>query len=146
MLGAPSSASRRERGRLHVHSRQIRAARDALDALLRPRVRVRDHTGERFIARRTDVYAAVRATGILAVRVGVGPYALIGNTAASDEGAMRVVLLAAMGPLLVVSLAGSRVAFRLRRLIFVVAYLGVRVLYLVGYAVSAQRPRPALLS
>ena len=35
-------------------------------------------------------------------------YAWLGNTAASDEGTMRVVLLAAMGAMLVVSLAVPR--------------------------------------
>ena len=69
-------------------------------------------------------------------------YAWLGNTAASDEGAMRVVLLAAMGPLLVVSLAVPG-AFGDDGLIFGVAYLGVRVLHLVGYAVVA-RGDPAL--
>ncbi len=69
-------------------------------------------------------------------------YAWLGNTAASDEGAMRVVLLAAMGPLLVVSLAVPG-AFGDDGLIFGVAYLGVRVLHLVGYAVVA-RSDPAL--
>jgi len=69
-------------------------------------------------------------------------YAWLGNTAGSDEGAMRVVLLAAMGPLLVVSLAVPG-AFGDDGLIFGVAYLGVRVLHLVGYAVVA-RSDPAL--
>jgi len=69
-------------------------------------------------------------------------YAWLGNTAGSDEGAMRVVLLAAMGPLLVVSLAVPG-AFGDDGLIFGVAYLGVHVLHLVGYAVVA-RSDPAL--
>ena len=69
-------------------------------------------------------------------------YAWLGNTAGSDEGAMRVVLLAAMGPLLVVSLAVPG-AFGDDGLVFGVAYLGVRVLHLVGYAVLA-RSDPAL--
>jgi low temperature requirement protein LtrA len=64
-------------------------------------------------------------------------YAWLGNTAGSDEGAMRVVLLAAMGPLLVVSLAVPG-AFGDDGLVFGVAYLGVRVLHLVGYAVLAR--------
>ena len=69
-------------------------------------------------------------------------YAWLGNTAGSDEGAMRVVLLAAMGPLLVVSLAVPG-AFGDDGLVFGVAYLGVRVLHLVGYAVLSRRD-PAL--
>jgi low temperature requirement protein LtrA len=71
-------------------------------------------------------------------------YAWLGNTAGSDEGAMRVVLLAAMGPLLVVSLAVPG-AFGDDGLVFGVAYLAVRVLHLVGYAVVA-RGDPALRS
>jgi low temperature requirement protein LtrA len=69
-------------------------------------------------------------------------YAWLGNTAGSDEGALRVVLLSAMGPLLVVSLAvpGS---FADDGLVFGIAYLGVRALHLVGYAVVA-RGDPAL--
>jgi low temperature requirement protein LtrA len=64
-------------------------------------------------------------------------YAWLGNTAASDDGAMRVVLLAAMGPLLVLSLAVPG-AFGGDGLIFGVAYLCVRVLHLAGYAVVSR--------
>ena len=69
-------------------------------------------------------------------------YAWLGNTAASDEGPMRVVLLAAMGPLLVISLAVPG-AFDDHGLLFGVAYLAVRALHLAGYAVVA-RGDPAL--
>jgi low temperature requirement protein LtrA len=64
-------------------------------------------------------------------------YAWLGNTAASDEGPMRVVLLTAMGPLLVLSLAVPG-AFTDDSLIFGVAYLAVRALHLVGYAVVGR--------
>jgi low temperature requirement protein LtrA len=64
-------------------------------------------------------------------------YAWLGNTAASDEGAMRVVLLAAMGPLLVLSLAVPG-AFGGDGLIFGIAYLCVRVLHLVGYGIVSR--------
>jgi low temperature requirement protein LtrA len=64
-------------------------------------------------------------------------YAWLGNSAGSDAGAVRVVLLAAMGPLLVLSLAVPG-AFGGDGLIFGVAYLVVRVLHLGGYAIVAR--------
>jgi low temperature requirement protein LtrA len=64
-------------------------------------------------------------------------YAWLGNTAGSDGGAMRVVILAAMGPLLILSLAVPG-AFGEDALIFGVAYLCVRLLHIVGYAVLAR--------
>src|SRR5262249_652700 len=51
-------------------------------------------------------------------------YAWLGNTAGSDEGAIRVVLLAAMAPLLVASLAVPH-AFGKDALVFGVAYFFV---------------------
>src|ERR687888_1832157 len=56
----------------------------------------------------------------------------LANTAASDEGAMRVVLLAAMGALLIASLAVPR-AFGADGVIFGVAFLAVRVMHLVAF-------------
>ena len=70
-------------------------------------------------------------------------YAWLGNTAGSDEGTMRVVLLAAMAPLLVASLAVPR-AFGKDALIFGVAYFLVRALHLVEYSLLA-RGNPELL-
>jgi len=64
-------------------------------------------------------------------------YAWLGNTAGSDEGTMRVVLLAAMAPLLVASLAVPR-AFGKDALIFGVAYFLVRALHLVEYSLLAR--------
>jgi low temperature requirement protein LtrA len=64
-------------------------------------------------------------------------YAWLGNTAGSDEGTMRVVLLAAMAPLLVASLAVPR-AFGEDALIFGVAYFLVRALHLVEYSLLAR--------
>ncbi len=52
-------------------------------------------------------------------------YAWLGNTAGSDGGALRVVLLAAMGPLFVISLAVPG-AFEDWGLLFGLAYLAVR--------------------
>jgi low temperature requirement protein LtrA len=69
-------------------------------------------------------------------------YAWLGNTAASDEGTIRVVLLAAMGAMLVVSLAVPR-AFGGDGLVFGVAYFAVRALHLGAYAV-VSRDEPAL--
>jgi low temperature requirement protein LtrA len=64
-------------------------------------------------------------------------YAWLANTAASDEGAARVVLLAAMGALLVTSLAVPK-AFGDDALAFGIAYLGVRLLHLGSYLVVGR--------
>jgi low temperature requirement protein LtrA len=71
-------------------------------------------------------------------------YAWLANTAASDEGAMRVVLLAAMAAMLVVSLAVPR-AFGGDGLLFGVGYLAVRLLHLGAYTL-VSRDNPALRS
>jgi low temperature requirement protein LtrA len=64
-------------------------------------------------------------------------YAWLGNTAASDDGAIRVVLLSAMGAMLIVSLAVPG-AFSDDGLIFGVAYLAVRLLHLGAYSLLAR--------
>jgi low temperature requirement protein LtrA len=64
-------------------------------------------------------------------------FAWLANSAASDEGAARVVLLAAMGALLVVSLAVPG-AFGDDALVFGIAYLCVRLLHLGAYLVIAR--------
>jgi low temperature requirement protein LtrA len=64
-------------------------------------------------------------------------YAWLGNTAGSDEGPMRVVLLAAMAPLLVASLAVPH-AFGKDALLFGIAYFFVRALHVLAYAVLAR--------
>ena len=64
-------------------------------------------------------------------------YAWLGNTAGSDEGTMRVVLLAAMAPLLVASLAVPH-AFGKDALVFGAAYFLVRTLHLVAYTLLAR--------
>jgi low temperature requirement protein LtrA len=64
-------------------------------------------------------------------------YAWLGNTAASDDGAIRVVLLSAMGAMLIVSLAVPH-AFADDGLIFGGAYLTVRLLHLGAYALLAR--------
>jgi low temperature requirement protein LtrA len=69
-------------------------------------------------------------------------YAWLGNTAGTDEGAIRVVLLAAMGPLLIASLAVPH-AFGKDALAFGIAFFFVRGLHLTAYAVLA-RDDPAL--
>jgi low temperature requirement protein LtrA len=63
-------------------------------------------------------------------------YAWLANSAASDEGAARVVLLAAMGALLITSLAVPN-AFGADALAFGIAYLLVRLLHLGSYLVVA---------
>jgi low temperature requirement protein LtrA len=69
-------------------------------------------------------------------------YAWLGNTADSDEGAIRVVLLAAMAAMLIVSLAVPR-AFGGDGLLFGVGYLVVRVLHLGAYTILSRND-PAL--
>jgi len=63
-------------------------------------------------------------------------YVWLGNTAATDGGPMRVVLLAATGPLLIVSLSVPH-AFGKDALVFGIAFLFVRLLHIVGYVVVA---------
>jgi low temperature requirement protein LtrA len=69
-------------------------------------------------------------------------YAWLGNSAASDEGAIRVVLLTAMAAMLIVSLAVP-LAFAGDGLLFGLAYLVVRVLHLGAYMI-VSRDDPAL--
>jgi low temperature requirement protein LtrA len=64
-------------------------------------------------------------------------YAWLGNTAGTDEGHIRVVLLAAMVPLLVVSLAVPH-AFGEDALVFGLAYFLVRAMHVVAYGVLAR--------
>ena len=64
-------------------------------------------------------------------------YAWLGNTAGTDEGAIRLVLLAAMGPLLVASLAVPH-AFGKDALVFGIAFFFVRAVHLTAYAVLAR--------
>jgi low temperature requirement protein LtrA len=61
-------------------------------------------------------------------------YAWLGNTAGSDEGAVRVVLLSAMAAMLICSLAVPH-AFGRDGLVFGVAYFMVRALHLAAYVV-----------
>jgi low temperature requirement protein LtrA len=64
-------------------------------------------------------------------------YAWLENTTASDEGAVRVVMLAAMGAMLIVSLAVPG-AFGADGLLFGVAYFAVRSLHVGMYAVVGR--------
>jgi low temperature requirement protein LtrA len=70
-------------------------------------------------------------------------YAWLTNTLDPDEGGVRLAMLGAMGAMLVVSLAVPE-AFDDDAVIFGVAYLAVRVLHLVLYAI-AGRGNPDLL-
>jgi low temperature requirement protein LtrA len=69
-------------------------------------------------------------------------FAWLANSRASDEGLVRVVLLAAMGALLIVSLAVPQ-AFGDDALIFGVAYMVVRLLHIGAY-VAVSRDDPEL--
>jgi low temperature requirement protein LtrA len=64
-------------------------------------------------------------------------FAWLGNTAGTDEGAVRVVLLGAMGPLLIASLAVPE-AFGRHALLFGIAYFVVRLLHIGAYGVLAR--------
>src|SRR4051794_3254544 len=64
-------------------------------------------------------------------------YAWLGNTADAEEGAVRVTLLGAMAAMLIASLAVPH-AFGRDGLIFGLAYLAVRVLHIVAYALVAR--------
>jgi low temperature requirement protein LtrA len=64
-------------------------------------------------------------------------YAWLGNTAGTDEGLVRVVLLGVMGPLLVASLAVPG-AFGEHALLFGIAFFVVRVLHIGAYRVLAR--------
>jgi low temperature requirement protein LtrA len=64
-------------------------------------------------------------------------YVWLANTAASDEGVVRVVLLSAMGAMLVVSLAVPG-AFGGDAMVFGVAYFAVRVLHLGAYMIVSR--------
>jgi low temperature requirement protein LtrA len=69
-------------------------------------------------------------------------YAWLGNTADSDEGAIRVVLLSAMAAMVIVSLAVPR-AFAGAGLMFGIAYLVVRVLHVAAF-ITVTRDKPLL--
>jgi low temperature requirement protein LtrA len=64
-------------------------------------------------------------------------FAWLGNTAASDEGAFRVVLLGAMGAMLIAAIALPH-AFGRDALAFGIAYCVVRLLHIAAYAVLAR--------
>jgi low temperature requirement protein LtrA len=67
-------------------------------------------------------------------------YLWLGNTAGTDEGAIRVVLFTAMGAVLVVSFAVPN-AFGKDALVFGVAFFFVRGLHIVAYVVIAAGDR-----
>jgi low temperature requirement protein LtrA len=64
-------------------------------------------------------------------------YAWLGNTAGTDEGAIRVVLLGVTGPLLIASLAVPG-AFGEHALLFGIAFFVVRVMHIGAYGVLAR--------
>ena len=74
---------------------------------------------------------------LMALWIGWGGYVWLGNTAGTDEGAIRVVLLTAMCVLLIISLAVPH-AFGKDALVFGIAYFFVVALHIVAYAVIAR--------
>src|SRR5881396_2690001 len=91
-----------------------------------------------FVAAQPDWGRLVQGLAILAVLWWAWvSYAWLGNTAASDEGAVRVVLLAAMGAMLVASLAVPN-AFGGDALVFGGAYFIVRALHLGAYTIVSR--------
>jgi low temperature requirement protein LtrA len=98
----------------------------------------------RFLAHDPTWGRLVEATAILMVLwFAWSAYVWLQNRAATDEGAIRFVLLTAMGPVLVASLAVPN-AFGKDALLFGVAFFLVRGLHIVAYAVVA-RDDPTLL-
>jgi low temperature requirement protein LtrA len=71
-------------------------------------------------------------------------YAWLGNTANSDEGLVRLILLSAMGAMLIASLAVPQ-AFGRYGLLFGVAYLAVRMLHIGCYMAIAHARNDATL-
>jgi low temperature requirement protein LtrA len=64
-------------------------------------------------------------------------YAWLGNTAGTDEGSIRAVLLVVMGPLLIASLAVPH-AFGKEALAFGIAFFCVRAMHIAAYGVLAR--------
>jgi low temperature requirement protein LtrA len=80
----------------------------------------------------------VQAIAILiALWIAWSGYVWLGNTAATDEGTIRVVLLTAMGAVLIASLAVPH-AFGKDALVFGLAYFLVRALHVVAYIALAR--------
>ena len=71
-------------------------------------------------------------------------YAWLGNTAGTDEGAVRVVLLGVMAPLLIASLAVPG-AFGEHALLFGIAFFIVRAMHIVGRLARTMLPAAGLL-
>jgi low temperature requirement protein LtrA len=98
----------------------------------------------RFLSHDPTWVRLVEATAILMVLwFAWSAYVWLQNRAATDEGAIRFVVLSAMGPVLVASLAVPN-AFGKDALLFGVAFFLVRALHIVAYAVVA-RGDPTLL-
>jgi low temperature requirement protein LtrA len=64
-------------------------------------------------------------------------YAWLGNTAGTDEGSIRAVLLVVMGPLLIASLAVPH-AFGKDALVFGIAFFFVRAMHIAAYGILAR--------
>jgi low temperature requirement protein LtrA len=80
----------------------------------------------------------LRALAILmALWIAWSGFAWLGNTAGTDEGIARVVLLGVMGPLLIAALAVPN-AFGKEALLFGIAFFVVRAMHLLGYWVLAR--------
>jgi low temperature requirement protein LtrA len=91
-----------------------------------------------FIGAQPDWTRLVEGMAILAALWWAwGCYVWLGNTAASDEGLFRIVLLAAMAAMLIAAIAVPR-AFAADALAFGVAYAVVRILHIAAYAVLAR--------
>jgi low temperature requirement protein LtrA len=92
-----------------------------------------------FVAHHPTWHGLVQGLAIMAVLWQAWVcYAWFGNTSGSDDALVRVVMLAAMGAMLIVSLAVPG-AFDKDALIFGLAYLVVRALHLGAYLVLSRR-------
>jgi low temperature requirement protein LtrA len=99
-----------------------------------------------FVSTRPSLTGVLEGLAILAVLwFAWSGYAWLGNTANTDEGLVRVILIAAMGAMLIVSLAVPH-AFGRDGLLFGVAYFVVRVMHVGCYAAVARAQRDRTLS
>ena len=124
---------------IHGARREARAARHAARAVLRPRVRVRDHAGDRLHRRRPDVDAPARGGSRSSPCSGGRGSRTPGSATRPARTRARCASCCSQrwARCWCVSLAVPG-AFGDDGLVFGVAYLGVRVLHLVGYAVVAR--------
>src|SRR6266536_1660881 len=117
---------------------RARTAGDAAGALLRSRGGVRHHAGDDLPLADPDLGGLLRGLLLLgALWWAWSAYAWLTNTLDPEEGGVRLAVLAAVAAMLVLSLAAPG-AFGDDGVIFGVAYLIVRALHLVLFAIAGR--------